>query len=690
MRLLLPYLQKFIAAPLPDVPSLRLLLDDVGIEVKRTEETPDGTTFSFEFLANRGDHRCYLGVARELAGRLQSTVRFEPPEPLRSGDAPIPVAIESDDCLIYSATEIALGRQSPLPSDLTAPLRVAGYATDNVVVAVTNLVNLEIGQPVHAFDADRIEGTLRIRLSHSGERAWLLGEPAPRELPGRILVIADDNKILAIAGVIGCEESRVIGSTRRILLESGTFDAVAVRKAARALAVQTDASARFERAGDPALPLVAAARVVDLLRTYAGVTVPGESYYGGKWKNPGRVINLSSSLLSRWLGREFDVAEIHARLTAYGFTVESESQDLMRVQVPTWRLWDVHNPEDLYEELARAVSYNALPTQIPPVTMGVGLTEQEEVRHTVEEILLGAGYTEIFTDGFYSRNARALLGIAQTHPLWNHVETVNAVDSAFSLLKNNCLVQALEVVKTNARLRVDELRCFEWTRTFHPDAGAPNGLCKEREMLWLVGASPIRGSSWKNNGGVSLWHLKRIVEEIATELRIHLTVEKEEPSLPMASLLHPFRQATICLDGRIVGIFGEVHPVVRNSIDLKGTWPYYLEIEAGALRLGEWRRNVEPPSPYQDILRTLSLTLPPRLQAAQVARHLRKSGPEWLASVRVVDVFEHGEDEHQVTTVTFELCFRNTANGRSAEQINTLLFSLIDSAKEAMQGLKLR
>ncbi len=267
-----------------------------------------------------------------------------------------------------------------------------------------------------------------------------------------------------------------------------------MRKGARRLRLSTDASARFERGGDSSLPLVGAGRVAHLLETWAGAHHRGVGV-AGDWRDPERTIALRPDRVSAYFHRPFSAAEIAERLAGYGFTTSGGPEELA-VRVPPGRLWDVQNREDLYEELARNAGYDELPLALPAVAMGVQESPWERTKKRVEEVLLGLGFHEVMTNGFYSRQLAENLGIAEGHPLWDHVETANALDRSFSLLKNNAVAQAVEAAADNLRFGVDEIKMYEWTRTFHRNPAAANGVNDERELLWLIATGPSRDPSW--------------------------------------------------------------------------------------------------------------------------------------------------------------------------------------------------
>lgn len=696
MKIGLSVLRRFLPLPEP-FHEVRRWMDQVGLEVKRAvPDAPHDGAMTLELLANRGDHHCYEGLARELGGRLGRDVVAPPGAELEPGSSPHAVHVHTDLVLRYSLT--ALHRRpgsgpGTLGAEAMALLDASEMSSVSAPVDATNVANLELGQPTHAFDADAIVGPVTLRTSVPGDRAWLLFSPGPVDLPPGVLVVADDVKILAIAGVIGCEESKTTETTTRILLESATFDPVAVRKAARALGVSTDSSARFERGADPERVLTGAGRVVALLEATGCWERKGHAGVFGAWKNPGRTISFGHRAAERALGCPLEAAEVPTRLERYGFRVRSttdeDAERVFHAVVPSWRLWDVEYPADVYEELAKSRGYESFVPVLPPVALGALPSAAEVARRTVDEVLTGLGFYEIFTDGFYGRPAREALGLAPGHPSWDHVETTNALDRAYSLLKNNTLHQALEAVATNERRRVRDVLAYEWTRTFHPVPGAAAAgprprtapPCVERRVLWLVTAGSDRPRGWQDRSRpADTAFLRGVVRELAVALGIDLEIAPpaahDDAPHPMLDRLHPGRRAVLVSAGRPVGLLGEVHPLVVRGHRIKHAAPCWLELDAAALESeGARPPFVEPPD-AQPVTRSLAFALPQGVEAGSVAAVLHAYGPDSLAHVRVVDWFDLGPGKDGVgsAAVTFELEFEGDA--RTADETNQALRDL--------------
>ncbi len=690
MHITLDVLRRFTRLP-DDAKATRVLLDEVGIEVKRVDHDAPGVPMTLELLANRGDHHAYNGLATEISGRTGHPVALPEVKPLTVGDSPRELVLDSDLCTVYTLTRLVKKADGQLPAASLDVLASAGLQSIGPVVDATNVAMLELGQPTHAFDAAKVSGAVVLRTARAGEKAWPLFEEGPREIPEGILVVADDEKILAIAGVIGCEESKTTEATVEVLLESAAFDPVSVRKAGRALNIQTDSKARFERGSDFSAPLVGAGRVAHLMEQ-AGWQVVGTTGQVGAFVDPERTIAFNPEAARTFLDITMDDTELAERLRRYGFKVH-DGAGIWDVVVPPHRLWDVEFAADLYEELAKSIGYDNTPIGLPAVDMGAVPSAAERVRFQAEQVLLGHGLYEVITDGFYGRQMPANLGFEEGHPLHAHVETANALDRAYSLLKNNCLAQAVQGVADNLRMNVKQFRAYEFTRTFHPDANAANGLCRERKVLWAAVSGDAQDRTWAGGSRpADAIFLKGIVTELGVQLGLPFTFAPvgDEPGL--ADALHPGRRLAVELHGQRVGLLGEVHPQVVQAFRIKRARPCYLELDWEALMSPRTSIPYVEPSRLQDVHRSLAFTLPHGIEAGAVARVMTEQGPRWLKSVRMVDLFAHEEEGEPVRTVTYELTYTHDLGERSVDELNAASEALIEAVDQALggRGVKLR
>lgn len=670
MKILLEQLRTFIEMPARPHDA-RELLDDVGIEVKTADTTSLGTVFNTELLANRGDHYCYAGIAREVSGRTGGRLHYPPGARLHVERATSDrVRIESPLCLVYTVTELFRGDTiTPLPSEVILPLTAADIHSISPAVDASNLANLEIGQPTHAFDADTIDGPIIIRTSRKGEKAWMLFTPEAVEIPEGTLVIADDAKILGIAGVIGCVESSVTETTRRILLESACFDPVAVRIASRQLNQPTDAAARFMRGGDPTAPLIGAARVAYLLEKHSGYRV-GTAWTAGDWQDPRRTITLHVAPMRRFIGAELTAFQMADRLTRYGFAVVDPNEDAFEVIVPPHRSWDVNFEADLAEELVKSVGYNETIVSLPRVEMGALPTHEENVADLVNGVLVAEGFYEIFTDSFYGPRMREKLGAVEGDPLWPHVELQNSQEKNYSLMRNNTLAQALEALATNLNLKTTNLKIFEWARIYFADLS-------EQGILWGLVNGRDRGPFWGEKGrAADAIHVKGVLEQLRLALRVDITFGPSDGHR-LERFFHPGRRAGILVNGTLRGIAGELHPSLLQRFDIKRQRPVYFEIESASLLAPPIPKTYSEPPSRQAVVRNVAYAIPRGIAAGEVGAVLLAAGPEFLRGVRITDLFELPD----ANAITFEIEYL-ADRALTSEEVNAATETMMAAVRE--------
>jgi phenylalanyl-tRNA synthetase beta chain len=709
VRILLEHLRTYIDMP-GRLHDARELLDDVGIEVKTADVTSLGTVFNLELLANRGDHYCYAGIAREVSGRTGGRLKYPTVAKLNVERATEErVRIESPLCLRYTVTELfAPAATGVLPSDVLLPLTAADIHSISASVDASNLANLEIGQPTHAFDADTIDGPIIIRTSTKSEKAWMLFTPEAVEIPEGTLVIADRSKILGIAGVIGCVESSVTDRTTRILLESATFDPVTVRIASRQLNQPTDAAARFMRGGDPSAPLLGAARVAHLLEKHSGYRI-GNAYTAGDWQDPQRTIEVHVAAMRHFIGAELTALQMADRLTRYGFAVipsdgvipsEVEGSggvggtpvepsrrpdastdarhDTLEVIVPPHRIWDVHFEADLAEELVKSVGYNNTVVTLPHVKMGALPSHEENVASRVNEVLVAEGFYEIFTNSFYSPRMRERLGVGEGDPLWPHVEMQNSIEKDYGLMRNNTLAQALDALVTNLNLKTANLKIYEWARIYFPDLS-------EQAILWGLVNGRDRGPFWGDKGrAADASYVKGILEQLRLELRVDIRLGSSEGHR-LERFFHPGRRAGIHISGALRGILGEIHPTVLQRFDVKRQRPVYFELETASLYAPPLPKTYAEPPSRQAVVRNVAYAIPRGTTAEAVRQALLSAAPEFLREIRITDLFELPE----ANAVTFEIEYL-AERPLTNEEVNAATEAMMAAVKAKLPDVTLR
>lgn len=667
-----------------DIAKNKELFEDIGLEVKNIETLANDTLITFELLANRGDHHSYEGVAREVSGRTGGQLKQIPMTPMRFEQESSKFSIDTDGCIAYSLTEFLVdGKTNGEPlKRFSHMLHTGGVNEICPVIDVTNVVNLELGQPAHVYDADKIKGKIFVRESKEGEKADLLFQKGEVALPAGITVIADEEKILTIAGIIGCNAASVDENTTRVLFEAALFDPVKIRKASKKLGIQTLASQRFERGGDVDVIKRAVQRAANLYETI-GWRSTGVSHFEQKVKLPERIIKISVDEVSKYLDRQFTAQEITEILARYGFVSQPSTDQNLVFKVPMHRIWDVEYPVDLYEELCKSVGYNQLPNMMPTAEIGAVPTQSEKNKAIVDDYLVNQGFYEIFTDSLYSVQHFNKMGVAKEEALGQHVNITNAQDKGYSMLKNNCLIQAVELVEKNLRQKNKDIKAYEWTRVFIPDDKADNKVCREQKMLWGI-----------VNGNALPWHysyksvkadpvyLKGIVDGIAKMLRVdlHLRQFKDDTNAPMVSkMLHPLRRMGVLDDaGHSVGVFGEIHPRILAAFGIKSERPCYFELDSDKLlSMQQMSSNVSELAAGIPVVRDICLEVPERYPAGSIITDIKAEKTLPVIGVELIDIY----NDATCRKITYTIKYMPKDNKFTAEDVNNWT-SLLKSKME--------
>ena len=558
MKLPIEWLREFVETPL-DNDALAAALTMAGLEVEETTASDDGPVFHTKVTPNRGDWVSVLGTAREASAALDIPLSRQPaPLPDESADITrwVGVRVEAPAlCPRYTGKLIRNVVFRPSPDWMQKRLTAAGMRPLNVVVDVTNYVMLELGQPLHAFDYAALpEGQIVVRLAKDGEAITTL-DGVERPLSPEMLVIADKDHPVAVAGIMGGGETEVSGTTRHIFLESAHFDPGTVRRTAKALGLTTEASYRYERFVDPALAPIALERACDLLAELAG----GEVVLGrlDLYPNPlpERVIALRPARTNAILGTKLDEATIAGSLRRLGLAVDASAEDAsaepLTVTVPTFRP-DLVKEIDLIEEVGRMVGYATLPETLPPARgTGGGDAPQGRFAAHLRELLIGLGLSEAMTHTLAPPSPFDALGTAG-----KRVEIRQALSAELSGLRQSLVPNLLDALARNLRQRQAEVRLFEVGKVFTLGDGPGEYLEPRRVAAVLTG------------GAADFFAAKGVVEALAAALHL--------PPLTFAAaerpLMHPGRCTSVSLGGQPLGFVAEADPdALKEHLDVPAT-----------------------------------------------------------------------------------------------------------------------
>lgn len=631
------------------------LMEDVGLEVKSI----DGDIMNLELLANRGDHYCYMGLAKEIHGRTATKIKYDTAKmtmPLdTSKDANDLFKIETDKCLAYSLTpyKLAKSQKERQTKDkyILDILNASGVNVILDIIDVTNVVMLEHGQPAHVYDADKIMGKIHIRESKAGEKAALLFHDGLTELPAGTCVIADDEKILCVAGVIGCHAAETDKNTKNILVETALFDPVSIRLASRVIGHTSIASQIFERGGNYDAVAQGAARAKKLYEQIGWVQNGGYQITPDIIPIKTKPIKLGEDFVQSELEIKISDKEIEQRLSRYGFKKTKDGY-----QTPSWRVWDIRGEKaDLIEELCRSIGYNALPSKLPPVILGAKETSAEMRKSEINSYMVHNGFFEVITDSMYSpRHANAA-------PNKDHIALENSVEGGYAFMRNNTIVQATELVSKNLRVKNREVRAFEWGKIFKGD--------KEIDILWGV----MNGSD--TNALTAKTLLKNLFDDLSLDAKIEYDDFAESAKVSEWALLNPKRRGRISCNGRGVCVFGEIYPNLLNEFDIKNDLPVYFSFDTkGLMELVAKKTKYISSSAIIPSVRDISVTVLYGRVAGDVAAFIKKEYKQ-IADVKITDVYDKAKE--RVRNITFTLTF---AGEFSADELNKLILEIMESA----------
>jgi len=647
MKVPVSWLREYVDFELtPEELAARLTMG--GLEVEGIEPSVDGPVLDVYITPNRGDCLSILGVAREISALIGSPLKWSPVIGIDRVDAPVPniTVVAPDHCPRYAAqivTGITIGAS---PDWLVKKLEAAGQRSVNNIVDVTNYVMLELGQPLHAFDLDKLSGMrIVVRKAQDGETITTL-DGENRTLNSDILVIADADRPIAVAGIMGGADTEVTSQTRTILLESAHFSPLSVRRASRSLALRSEASYRFERVVDPLGVVVAINRACQLL-VQIGQPAPSSAIADiYPTPTPDRQINLRVSRAAGRLGMPITSQICTETLSALGFDVLEELPlELLRVTVPQRRA-DIAIEEDLIEEVGRIYGYENIPETLPTgeTTRG-GDSEAGKFISRLKRILVESGLQEVVT---HSLTAPSFLDGTTTNGVGSRVEIRNALSANVSGLRGSLIPTMLDVAQNNSVRGQQNVALFEVGRVWQNELSS-DGEVSPVEYLsvacLLAGshlAADWRGAAGRKSEPATYLTMKGIVDRLLEKLAISdYTLRSLAERDTTGKEFHPGRSATISLGGgRTDGIIGELHPEQAARLDLRNRI-YLFEISLSALvNAGSSDdRRYQPISRQQAISRDIAPRISETTSYAAVTAAIEAAAIPILASHRLTDLY---------------------------------------------------
>ncbi|SAF65274.1 phenylalanyl-tRNA synthetase subunit beta [Enterobacter ludwigii] len=638
----------------------------------------DDNTIEISVTPNRADCLGIIGVARDVAVLNQTELNVPEIVPV---DATIsdtlPIQVEAAEaCPRYLGRVVkGINVKAPTPLWMKEKLRRCGIRSIDAVVDVTNYVLLELGQPMHAFDKDRIDGGIVVRMAKEGETLVLL-DGTEAKLNADTLVIADHVKALAMGGIFGGEHSGVNDETQNVLLECAFFSPLSITGRARRHGLHTDASHRYERGVDPSLQHKAMERATRLLIDICGGEAGPVIDVTHEATLPKRAtITLRRSKLDRLIGHHVADAQVSDILRRLGCDV-TEGQDEWKAVAPSWR-FDMEIEEDLVEEVARVYGYNNIPDE--PVQAGLVMGSHREADLSLKRVktmLNDKGYQEVITYSFVDPKLQQMI-----HPGQEALILPSPISSEMSAMRLSLWTGLLGTIVYNQNRQQNRVRIFESGLRFVPDNQVNLGI---RQDLMLAGA--ISGNRYEEHwdlakGTVDFYDMKGDLEAILDLTGKLSEIEFRAEAIPA---LHPGQSAAIYLDGKRIGFIGVVHPELERKLDLNGrTIVFELEWSPVADRVIPQARDV---SRFPANRRDIAVVVAENVPAADILAECKKVGVNQVVGVNLFDVYRGKGVAEGFKSLAISLILQDTSRTLEEEEIAATVAKCVEALKERFQA----
>lgn len=646
----------------------------------------DDEVLELDLTPNRSDCLSMIGVACEIAAILEREVKIPEAtvkeEPAKQASEDFTVEIEAPDaCSMYTARLLENVKIGPSPLWLQNRLMAAGIRPINNVVDVTNYVMLEYGQPLHAFDADLLEGgKILVRYAKPGESVTTLDD-VERKLEPHMLAIADAEKPVALAGVMGGANSEVSSSTTRILLEAAKFDGGLVRKTSRELGIRSESSLRFEKEVNPHAVTEALNRAAALIiETAGGVAASGiVSAVEKTYDEP--VIFLGVERVNRYLGTEITLEQMKAIFERLRFGYEvTEDQGGLNVRVPL-RRGDITRDVDLIEEVARLYGYDNIPaTPIVGVTTPGARTLAQRIRLETSRYLNSAGLHEAMLYSF--THPDRITEYPGLYPKVQPIALSMPMSTERSVLRTSLIPHLIDTAVYNRNRNIDDVAIFEIGSVFLTEEEHLTRLPEEKLLVSALWTGGSTAGHWSGKvRPADFYDLKGVLDGLFS----HLGISGAEYRAVSFDGLHPGRAAEIILGEKRIGIIGQLHPDLQRRYELDDT--YIFEVEMDQLVEGaNLAITYEPLPKYPSIARDIAIVVDRKVPVAKLIETAREAGGKWLKAVDVFDIYEGERLGDDKKSVALSLVYRDEDRTLTDDEVNERNQSVIEELEKAFDA----
>jgi phenylalanyl-tRNA synthetase beta chain len=672
MKLSISWLKDYVAFKL-NKDELVYKLTMLGLEVEKIEPLKNDYCLEVEVTPNRPDCLNMIGIARELSAGLNAKLKTPAVKTYKKPAKKCSITIDDKKgCQRYIGTIIENVQVAPTKGLVAERLQSIGSRLINNVVDVTNFCLMEFGQPLHAFDYDKlIGGKIIVRRAKKGEKIVTI-DGIERELDESILVIADAKRPIAIAGIMGGKETEVTDKTKNILLESAYFDPILIRRASRKLGLGSDSSYRFERGVNYETVATCSARATRLILDHAGGTVSAFTD-GSLLKQKTITIPFSVTNLNARLGSDLRASSCKNILSRLGCKVIGSTNSL-KIIPPLSRI-DLREEIDLIEEIARVVGYDKLPMSLPLIKItNVGSSVKRDIKTQIRQTFKAFGLSEAINYTMYNRK---LLAMTKESDL-KGTEIKNPLSADQEIMRPSLVPSLLTNVLHNFNNNQRDLRLFEIGKKYI------KGVEHETLAIVLTGK---RSTDWRQlkKEAVDFYDSKGIVEALCQQLRI----EDISFSLEQKTFLELEQSASIRHASDLLGCIGKVSSAVLSNWDIKSDQVFYAELDLEKLfRLCKPQSKYQPLFEFPSVQRDISLAVKTDVSFAQVQRIAKELGSGLLTSIQFVEEYLGDKIPAGHRGIVFSLTYQSKERTLREEEVNAVHTRISEKLVHDLHAIK--
>ncbi|AYO53300.1 phenylalanine--tRNA ligase subunit beta [Acinetobacter wuhouensis] len=646
----------------------------VGVNIREYLNLDDHV-IDISITPNRGDCFSIRGIAREIGVINQLPVTAPEIQEVAATIADQKqVVITTEGCPRYLGRVIKnVNTKAPTPAWMEQALARSGIRQHSILVDITNYVLMELGQPLHAFDGGKVQGSVHVRQATAAEKLVLLNEQEV-ELSENVMVIADDAKALAIAGIMGGLSSSVTDETTEIFLESAFFAPLAIAGRARSFGLHTDASQRYERGVDFELPMIAMHRASQLIAELAGgefgpITVAEQAAL-----LPTReAIELNQAQVDQLLGYKVESDFITDALKRLGCNVTVKAQGEWTVVPPSHR-YDMAIYQDLIEEVARIHGYDNIQMSLPVIDVRLAKHQDQFELPQLRQTLVALGYQEAISFSFADLKLEKQLN-SQVNPL----ALANPISSDLAVMRSTLLSSLIPCVQYNINRQQSRVRFFELGLRFDYQNAQNIDDLKQIPTLAMIAVGSKQAESWHAKPqAMDFFDLKGEVEEVLAAGRVQVEYVRSE-----REWLHPGQSAEILVNGQSIGYLGRLHPSLENALDLGTTW--VAELDQSAV-LQTYVSNFTELSRFPSVRRDIALVISDKINVSEIQQLIEKTGGELLDSNWLFDVYTGQGVEQGKRSLAFALLWQHPTRTLEDAEIKSGMDHIIQVLESTYQA----